>query len=153
MTAEPRSSNPFALGLLMLAGLGCLAWLALRLGDWQSPFARHYELTARFVSASGLREGAFVEIAGVRVGSVAAIAFDSARYESVVTLRLIPGFELPADAIASIRTSGLIGDKFVRITPGGAAETLPSGGEIVDTESSINIEELISKYIFESGDQ
>jgi len=87
------------------------------------------------------------------VGSVAAIAFDSARYESVVTLRLIPGFELPADAIASIRTSGLIGDKFVRITPGGAAETLPSGGEIVDTESSINIEELISKYIFESGDQ
>jgi phospholipid/cholesterol/gamma-HCH transport system substrate-binding protein len=152
MTAEPRTSNPFAVGLLMLAGLGCLAWLALRLGDWESPFARHYELTARFASASGLREGAFVEIAGVRVGSVTAIALDAARYESVVTMRLVPGFELPADAIASIRTAGLIGEKFVRITPGGAAETLASGDEILDTESSINIEELISKYIFESGD-
>ncbi len=153
MTTGPRDSNPLALGLLMLVGLGCLAWLALRLGDWHSPFAGHYELNARFASASGLREGAFVEIAGVRVGSVTSISLDPERYESIVAMRLMPGLRLPSDAIASIRTSGLIGEKFVRITPGGASDMLPAGGEIVDTESSINIEELISKYIFEGGDK
>lgn len=152
MTADTHASNTFGVGLLLLAGLTALAFLALRLGDWGSPFARHYELSARFASTSGLREGAFVEIAGVRVGQVTAIELDGAAFEAVVRMRLHDGIALPSDAMASIRTSGLIGEKYVKITPGGADDRLPPGGEIVDTESSINIEELISKYIFERDD-
>lgn len=150
MTPDQPSSHALGVGLLLLAGLAALAFLALELGDVNPPFAHHYELRARFVSTSGLREGAFVEIAGVRVGQVTAIDLDSDAYEAVVRMRLDRRLSLPRDAIASIRTTGLIGEKFVKITPGGADENLPPGGEIVDTESSISIEELISKYIFES---
>lgn len=149
MTTETHASNAVGVGLLMLAGLAALAFLALELGDYSSPFARHYELRARFASTSGLREGAFVEIAGVRVGQVTAIELDPQTFDAVVRMRLDAGVTLPSDAIASIRTTGLIGEKFVKITPGGAEDRLPPGGEIVDTEASINIEELISKYIFE----
>lgn len=152
MNGDASSSNALGVGLLMLAGLGALAFLALRLGDWQSPFAQHYDLRARFASTSGLRAGAFVEIAGVRVGQVTAIDLDPAAYEAIVHMRLQAGLALPNDAIASIRTAGLIGEKYVKITPGGADDLLPSGGEIIDTESSISIEELISKYIFERDD-
>lgn len=149
MTPDTQPSNAVGVGLLMLAGLAALAFLALQLGDWRSPLARHYELSARFASTSGLRAGAFVEIAGVRVGQVTAIELDPGAFEAVVRMRLNEGIALPSDAIASIRTTGLIGEKYVKITPGGADDLLPPGGEIVDTESSISIEELISKYIFE----
>lgn len=137
----------------MLIGLACLAFLAFRLGDWNPGFNSHYRLAARFSSASGLREGAFVEIAGVRVGSVRKIRLDKSRFESVVEMWLEPNIRLPVDSIASIRTAGLIGEKFIKISPGGADDFLPSGAAINDTESSINIEELISKYIFESSDK
>lgn len=149
MTTDTQASNAVGVGLLMLAGLAALAFLALELGDFRAPFARHYELRARFASTSGLREGAFVEVAGVRVGQVTAIDLDPQAFDAVVRMRLNAGVRLPSDAIASIRTSGLIGEKYVKITPGGADDRLPPGGEIIDTESSINIEELISKYIFE----
>lgn len=149
MSTDTHASNAVGVGLLMLAGLAALAFLALELGDFSSPFARHAEVRARFASTSGLRVGAFVEIAGVRVGQVTAIDLDPDAYDAVVRMRLDADIALPSDAIASIRTSGLIGEKFVKITPGGADDRLPPGGEIVDTESSINIEELISKYIFE----
>ena len=152
MTTDLQRSHAFGVGLLMLAGLAALAFLALRLGDWHSPFASHYDLSARFVSTSGLREGAYVEVAGVRVGQVTSIELDAGAFEAIVHMRLQTGITLPSDAIASIRTSGLIGEKYVKITPGGADDSLPSGGEIIDTESSINIEELISKYIFERND-
>lgn len=77
--------------------------------------------------------------------------FDS--YESIVEMSLDPNIKLQDDAIASIRTSGIIGDKFVQISPGGSEVYLKPGDEILETESSISIEELISKYIFESGDK
>ncbi len=149
MTTDTHASNAVGVGLLMLAGLAALAFLALALGDFSAPFARHYEVKARFVSTSGLRVGAFVEIAGVRVGQVTAIALDPGAFDAVVHMRLDAGIAAPSDAIASIRTAGLIGEKYVKITPGGADDRLPPGGEILDTESSISIEELISKYIFE----
>ncbi len=136
----------------MLCGLAAVAWLALSLGEVGLFNHKQYSVKARFVSASGLREGAYVEAAGVRVGKVDTIRFDTENYLAIVTLSIDPTVKISEDAIASIRTSGIIGDKFVKITPGGSDEYLDDGQEIMETEPSINLEELISKYIFESGD-
>ena len=134
----------------MVLGLACLAYIAVKLGNIELLADNRYTLNARFVSASGLREGAFVEIGGVRVGTVTQIEFDPETYEAVIQLSLPSEVKLQEDAIASVRTSGIIGDKFIKLTPGGSETILNSGQEILETESSINLEELISKYIFES---
>lgn len=140
-----------AVGLFMAAGIAALLYLAVRLGDFEPFGSDRYALDARFVSSSGLKPGAFVEVGGVRVGKVAGIRLDPETYESVVRLELEPQVRLQEDAIASIRTEGIIGDKFVKITPGGSEVILAPGETILETESSISLEELISKYIFESG--
>lgn len=142
-----------SVGLFMVVGLGCLGWLAVALGDVDPFGSERYRLEARFVSSSGLKPGAFVEVGGVRVGRVGDIRLDPSSYEAVVELELEPDVRLQDDAIASIRSEGLIGDKFVKITPGGSERLLEPGDAIVETESSISLEELISKYIFESGDE
>jgi phospholipid/cholesterol/gamma-HCH transport system substrate-binding protein len=142
-----------AVGAFMVLGLLCLCYLAINLGDVTLFGSDRLHLRAQFVSSSGLKEGAFVEVGGVRVGTVERIHVDYDSYFSVVDLALDPRLQLQEDAIASIRTSGIIGDKFVKITPGGSDQYLAAGGEILETESSISIEELISKYIFESDDK
>jgi phospholipid/cholesterol/gamma-HCH transport system substrate-binding protein len=139
-----------SVGVFMLVGVAALAFIAIRLGDIELFSNDRYTLDARFVSSSGLKAGAFVEVGGVRVGKVAAIELDPTSYESLVHLELDPRVQLQDDAIASIRTEGIIGDKFVKITPGGSDAMLANGDEILETESSISLEELISKYIFES---
>jgi phospholipid/cholesterol/gamma-HCH transport system substrate-binding protein len=139
-------------GLFMVIGLACLSYLAIRLGDLEVFGTDRYVLNARFVSSSGLKEGAFVEVGGVRVGKVGGISLDYENYEAIVQLDLDPGVKLQDDAIASIRTEGIIGDKFVKITPGGSEVMLEPGDVILETESSISLEELISKYIFERDD-
>lgn len=139
-----------SVGLFMLVGVLCVAGLATQLGDIALLDGQRYRIAARFVSSSGLKQGAFVEVGGVRVGKVAAIELDASTYESVVHMQLDRQVRLQDDSIASIRTEGIIGDKFVKITPGGSEAMLGPGDEIVDTESAISLEELISKYIFES---
>lgn len=138
-------------GFFMIFGLACLAYIAVKLGNIGLPGDDRYILNARFVSASGLKEGAYVEVGGVRVGEVSRIDYDPATYEAVIQLLLPRNVKLQEDAIASVRTSGIIGDKFIKITPGGSETILTDGQEILETESSINLEELISKYIFESN--
>lgn len=139
-----------SVGLFMVAGLAALGFLAIQLGDFDWLGSDRYRLEARFVSSSGLKPGAFVEVGGVRVGKVKGIHLDPESYESVVGIELDPAVELQEDSIASIRTEGIIGDKFVKITPGGSDLILAPGDVILETESSISLEELISKYIFES---
>ncbi len=137
-------------GMFMILGFLGFAYLSVKLGDvnlWGDE--RSYPLQARFTSISGLKEGAFVEIAGVKVGKVAKIELDKAEYEAVVTLAIDKDVPVQEDSIASIRTAGIIGDRYVDITPGGADDYLPPGGEIEETESAISLEELVSKYIFE----
>lgn len=143
-----RLSTEFIVGLFMLLGLGCLTFLAFRMGELNF-LDRSTTIVARFVSASGLKEGATVELAGVPIGIVDSIEMDPANYQAKVGLAIKPGVAIHEDAIASIRTQGIIGDKFVKITPGGSEIYLEPGQEILDTESSISLEELISKYIFE----
>jgi len=140
-----------SVGLFVMLGLASLLYLAVRMGDAGIGDDGSYPLEAHFVSVSGLRKGAIVELAGVRIGRVTEIDLDGANYQAKVFLSINKAVRIQDDAIASIRTAGIIGDKFVKITPGGSERYLEPAAEIVETESSISLEELISKYIFESG--
>jgi phospholipid/cholesterol/gamma-HCH transport system substrate-binding protein len=95
-----------------------------------------------------LKEGAFVEMSGVRVGLIQSINYDPKAYESVVKVSLDNSITVPDDSVAAIRTSGIIGDRFLKIASGGSDINMTDGDEFIDTESSISIEELISKYMF-----
>ncbi len=138
-------------GLFVVAGLAGLFFLATRMGDVGVFEPETYSVTARFTSVSGLKEGGMVELAGVRVGKVSRIVLDPDAYEAVVHLSLNRNVELQEDSVASIRTAGIIGDRYVKLSPGGSELTLEDGDEIIETESAISIEELVSKYIFEGG--
>lgn len=112
-----------------------------------------FELTAKFGNIGELRRHAPVKIGGVAVGEVAKIELDPGSFDAVVTLALDPGYgkDLPADTDAKILTAGLLGERYVGLTPGGDPESLASGGEILYTQSAVVLEELISKYIFGAG--
>ncbi len=138
-------------GLFVLAGLAALFFMAFTIGGAGSASASEQTLVARFDSSSGLKSGAFVEISGVRVGKVTEITLDVEAFEAVVLLRIPKNIEIPDDSVASIRTAGIIGDRFIKISPGGSDLPLEDGEEIIETESAISIEELVSKYMFEGG--
>lgn len=133
-------------GVFVLIGLACVAYLTIRLGNVDLFGASGYRLQADFDSASGLTDGAPVEIAGVVVGRIDRIALVKNR--ALVTLRLRPGIQVQEDAIASIRTRGLIGEKYVQILPGGSERIVPPGGRIRETESPADLQDLLGKYIF-----
>ena len=141
-------SKEAAVGFFVLVGLVCLAYLTVKLGRMEVFNSEGYPVYASFNSVSGLRPGAEVEIAGVRVGRVKAIRLDDERPRAVVELQLNKGIHLTDDVIASVKTSGLIGDKYISLAPGGSGTELGNGDEITDTESAVDIEELISKYVF-----
>lgn len=136
-------------GLFLVLGFLCFSYLSIKLGDVSFFGDDTYIVEARFRSTSGLKEGAIVEIGGVKIGKVAKIYLDQENSETVLKLAIDREVKLQEDIIASIRTSGIIGDKFVNIEPGGSEDYIPPEGEITETESSINLEELVSKYIFE----
>ncbi|NNE36928.1 MAG: outer membrane lipid asymmetry maintenance protein MlaD [Gammaproteobacteria bacterium] len=141
-----------SVGIFMIIGLIAISFIAVKLGNISIFGQDQYQVIAKFTSASGLRTGAYVEAAGVRVGEISNIEFDTEDYYAIVTLNIDTGVKISEDAIASVRTAGIIGDKFIKLTPGGMDLYLEDGGEIYETEPSINLEELISKYIFESGE-
>jgi len=139
----------FMVGLFLTAGIAAIAYLSVVISGVSGFGNQGYQLVASFQNVSGLKRGAFVEIAGVRVGKVEKIALDPETQEAKVWLQIDKGVAVQEDAIASIRTAGIIGDKFVKISPGGSDELLGDGDEIIETESAINIEELVSKYMFD----
>ncbi len=147
-----KQHTELLVGIFMLIGIIAITFLALRMGDVELFNKNEYIIQAKFTSASGLRKGAYVEIAGVTVGKVKKIEFDPESYLAVVDISLPKSITVPDDSIASIRTAGIIGDKFMKISAGGSDTYVEAGMEIIETEPSINLEELISKYIFESGD-
>ncbi|MDO3379177.1 outer membrane lipid asymmetry maintenance protein MlaD [Geoalkalibacter halelectricus] len=145
-----RFNLEVSVGVFLVLGFLCFAWLAVKLGDVRLFGDRSYQVSARFGSISGLKPGAAVEIAGVKVGRVNRIVLDQEYYEAVVELAIDRGVRLTEDSIASIRTAGIIGDRYINISPGGSPEYIEPGGRIHETESAINLEELLSRYIFES---
>ena len=121
------------------------------MGDFGLLNSTQYTIKAEFTSASGLKKGAHVEMAGVSVGKVKNIIFNPETYLAEVYIAIENNIKVPEDSTASIRTAGIIGDKFLKISPGGSETIIEKNMSIVETEPSINLEELISKYIFESG--
>ena len=148
-----RINIEVVVGFFLVLGLVSFAFLAVELGGLGNTETGRYALEARFQSTSGLKKGADIEMAGVVIGKVRAIRFDPESYEAVVELSLPDDVEIREDAIASVRSTGIIGGKFVKISPGGSDVILQPGETIYETESSVSLEELISKYIFESGDK
>lgn len=138
----------FAVGLFMVAGIACLAYLSIRLGGLEVMGGGRYYLEARFTQIGGLKTGSAVVIAGVEVGRVARIRLEG--HQAVVTLAINNGVEIQDDAIASVRTRGLIGEKFVEISPGASDVILRPGERIRETEPAVDLESLIAKYIFGS---
>ena len=130
----------------MIAGMVCLAYLTIKLGQLEVLGEKGYEIQAVFSSSGGLKTGSSVVIAGVDVGRVKKVVLDD--YEARVTMSLPLEVKIQEDAIASIKTKGLIGEKYVEISPGGLDENIEPGGVIRDTQPPIDIEQLISKYIF-----
>jgi len=135
-------------GIFVVAGFMAFVYLSLQLGEF-SPFSmeKNYKVTAEFTNISGLKPGAVVEMAGVPVGKVAKINLGKAD-RAEITLSINQQVQISEDAIASIRTQGIIGDKYVRISQGGSDEYLKDGSAITETESVVDLEELVSKYIF-----
>jgi phospholipid/cholesterol/gamma-HCH transport system substrate-binding protein len=140
-----RGNLELAVGSFVLLGLVCLAYLAIHLGKMEV-WGGGYRVVANFDNVSGLGQGAPVEVAGVQVGRVEAIRLTPGD-RAKVTLRLEPGLQLHDDAIASIRTKGIIGDKFIQLSPGNSEKLISAGGTIHDTESTIDLEQLISSFI------
>lgn len=135
-----------AVGFFMIIGIICLGYLSIKLGKMEVFGDEGYEIQAIFSNSGGLKSGSSVVIAGVEVGRVKRIALDD--YQAKIFINLPLNVKIQEDAIASIKTKGLIGEKYVEITPGGADELIEPGGRIRDTQSAIDFEELISNYVF-----
>ena len=135
-------------GIFVVIGILCVGYITVRLGKVSFLKDEYYSLYAGFSSVSGLRADSPVEINGIEVGRVKRLAMDQEKQKAKVELSIRNGVKVYDDAIASIKTSGLIGDKFVKIDPGGSGELLKSGGTIVQTNSPLDFEDLIGKYVF-----
>lgn len=142
-----RATLEIVVGLFVLAGILCLGYLSVRLGKLELINGDHYRVSALFDSASGLRKGASVEMAGVDVGRVERVSLDPRSQRARVDLKIGRNVKLQEDVIASIRTRGIIGDKFIILKQGGSERVIPEGGVIRETESAVDLEELLSKYI------
>jgi phospholipid/cholesterol/gamma-HCH transport system substrate-binding protein len=141
-----RTRINIAVGLFMVLGIVALGYLSIQLGRVSFLGGRGYTVTVDFPSVGGLKSGSTVEIAGVEIGRVESIGLDN--YQARVMLRLQSGVKLQEDSIASIKTKGLIGEKYVRISPGGSDKIIQPGGKIREVEAPVDFEELLSKYIF-----
>lgn len=146
-----KTSIETAVGVFVLVGIICVGYLTIKLGKMELMGDNYYTLYADFTSATGLKSGANVEMAGVRIGQIESIYLEPVMNVARVRLKIEKGIGLSTDVIASVKTAGLIGDKYLSITPGGSDEILEPGSSIEETESALDIEDLVSKYIFDSG--
>jgi len=133
-------------GIFVLAGIIVLGMMSVRLGGLNLLPSNYYNVTAKFTTVSGLRQGASIEMAGVNVGRVQSITLSGG--DAMVTLQLDNSIKLSKDSIASIRTKGVLGEKYIRLSMGGSSSVIKPGGKIRETEPPIDIEKLIGDFIF-----
>jgi len=143
-----KYSHETVVGAFVVIGLVAIAYMTVKLGNVSLLGDDSYSLYAEFSSVSGLRVGNPVEIFGMEVGKVEGFRMDQEKQQVVVDLKIKTGIEIYDDAIASVKTAGLIGDKYVSIDPGGSDELLKPGDFILDTQSPIDLGDLIGKYAF-----
>lgn len=137
-----------SVGVFVLVALLCVGYLTIKLGKLQLIGQDTYPLQARFSSVTGLRSGNDVTISGVKVGQVSKIVLDKKNFVSIVSMNIEQGISLSDDSLASIKTSGLIGDKYISISPGGSSFLLEPGDTIIETQAPVDFEDLVSKYVF-----
>ena len=142
-----KYSKETQVGLFVLVGFLAIAYMSVKLGNVHFFGDDHYAIQAKFSDVTGLKVNAPVQMYGVEMGFVEKIGIDQDSGMSLVTLKIRKDVKLTDDTIASVKTSGLIGDKYVKLSRGGG-ETIKPGAVLRDTESSIDLEELISKYVF-----
>lgn len=135
-------------GIFLVFGLLCIGYMTVKLGHVSLLGDDAYSLSARFTSVTGLRTGSTVYISGIEVGRVAQLSMDQKDQKAVVEIRIRKGVMVYDDAIAAIKTEGLIGDKYLNIDPGGGGTLLQHGGTITETQSAVDIADLIGKYAF-----
>lgn len=143
-----KYSMETTVGIFMAICILCVAYLTLKLGDVSILGDNSYPLFAKFTSVSGLKVGSPVQMLGMQIGRVAGFTMDQKDQVAVVELRIGNGIKIYDDAMASIKTDGLLGDKYVKIDAGGGGGLLAPGGTISETEPPVDLMELISKYAF-----
>lgn len=135
-------------GVFIVIGLLLIGFMTLNLGHVSLFGDNAYPLSARFNSVTGLRSGSPVYMLGIKVGKVGRLTMDQDAQQAAVEIRIQKGLRIYDDAIASIKTEGLIGDRYLSIDPGGAGTLLEPGGTITETQPALDIADLISKYAF-----
>jgi phospholipid/cholesterol/gamma-HCH transport system substrate-binding protein len=143
-----KASIETAVGLFVFIGILCVGYLTVKLGKMEILGKDYYQVEAQFDSVTGLKVGANVEMAGVPIGKVETIELEAERQVARVKLKIQSSVVLTDDTIASVKTAGMIGDKYIKLSPGGSDLILKSGDTIIETESALDLEELISKYVF-----
>lgn len=139
-------------GLFVLLGIAAVTYLTIKLGSGALVGGPTYLLEARFANAGGLHSGSSILVAGVNVGRVEALRMDPQDFSAIATLRVLKDVQLPTDSMASIKTSGLIGDKYVALSAGAEEDVLSPGSRITMTESAVDLESLVSKMAFGTVD-
>ncbi|MBF0337932.1 MAG: outer membrane lipid asymmetry maintenance protein MlaD [Nitrospirae bacterium] len=143
-----RFDIEIAVGVFLVLGFLSLAYLSVSMGNLNILSEKGYVVIAEFNKTGGLKKGAPIEIAGVEIGKVKDVSLNKDTYQARVTMFIKPAVKIQEDAIASIKTKGLLGERYLQISPGGSPTLLSDGGKLRETESAIDIEELISKYAF-----
>jgi phospholipid/cholesterol/gamma-HCH transport system substrate-binding protein len=141
-----RFDLELTVGLFLIAGIICLGYLSIRLGRMELLGTEGYELYGLFSNTGGLKNGSAVAVAGVQVGRVRDIVLKD--YQAKVVMSLSDQVKIQEDSIAAIKTRGLIGEKFVEITPGSSENLLKPGNRIRETQPPIDFEQIISNYVF-----
>ena len=140
-----KTKLELVVGAFVLVGILCLAYLSIKLGKLEMVGGDVYEVEAQFNSASGLKPGTAVEIAGVEVGRIRGITLIEDRAKVVLAVNRT--VKLYTDTIASIKSRGIIGEKFLSLSPGGGGDPLKPGDTIRDTESGLDLEQLVGQFV------
>jgi len=135
-------------GIFIVFGLILIGYMTVKLGHVSLFGDDTYNLSAKFTSVSGLREGSTVDMLGIEIGRVKRLAIDQKDQRALVEMSIRKDIKIYDDAIASIKTEGLIGDKYLSVDPGGGGDVLRPGGTITETQPALDIEGLIGKYAF-----
>ena len=142
-----------SVGIFVLLGISAIAYLTIQVGTGSVLGGDTYLLESRFTNAGGLHPGSSVMVAGVTVGRVEGVRIEPTDFSAIVTMRVLAGLQLPTDSMASIKTTGLIGDKFISLSPGADETSMKPGTRITLTESAVDLESLIGKMAFGSVDK
>ncbi len=142
-----KNSMEFLVGIFMIAGFGTFGYLTLQLGEVSLFSSKNYTVIAQFDNIAGVKKGASIQVAGVEVGMVSRIWLDEDGIANVA-LDIDNDVQVSVDSMASVKSQGLIGDKFIAISLGGDEDLFKDGDVLTETESSVDIESLISRFAF-----